>query len=141
VTAPAGPRRAFDGRLLRFGRPVRTHLRVAVALGMGTAALTIGQAVLLGGIIADVFHGSDLGGVTPRLTGLLIIALLRSLLAWTTETIAYRSAAATKSSLRRALLHRVIANRGAGSDPGAMVAAAGRGIDALATPGRPSSSG
>jgi len=131
VTAPVGPRRAFDGRLLRFGRPVRIYLRAAVALGVGMAALTIGQAVLLGGIIADVFHGSNPAGVTPRLTGLVIIAVLRGLMAWTTETIAYRSASATKSDLRRALLRRVVANRGTGSDPGAVVAAAGRGIEAL----------
>ncbi len=131
MTAPAGPRRAFDKRLLRFGRPVRTYLTAAVALGVGTAALTIGQALLLGGIIAEVFHGSGLGDVTPQLTGLLIIAALRGLAAWTTEAIAYRSSAATKSSLRQALLRRVVANRGTGSDPGAVVAAAGRGIEAL----------
>lgn len=131
MTTPAGPRRAFDKRLLRFGRPVRTYLTTAVALGVGTAALTIGQALLLGGIIAEVFHGSGLGDVTPQLTGLLIIAALRGLAAWTTEAIAYRSSAATKSSLRHALLRRVVANRGTGSDPGAVVAAAGRGIEAL----------
>ena len=125
MTAPAGPRRAFDKRLLRFGRPVRTYLRVAVALGMASACLTIGQALLLGGIIAEVFHGSGPGGVTPHLTGLLIIAVLRGLTAWTTEVIAYRSAAATKSSLRQALLRRVVVNRGAGSEPGSVVAAAG----------------
>jgi thiol reductant ABC exporter CydD subunit len=131
LTTPAGPRRAFDKRLLRFGRPVHAYLTAAVALGVGTAALTIGQALLLGWIIAEVFHGSGLGDVTPQLTGLLVIAVLRGLIVWATEAIAYRSAAATKSSLRRALLRRVVANRGTGSDPGAVVAAAGRGIEAL----------
>ena len=131
MTAPAGPRRAFDKRLLRFGRPVRTYLTAAVALGVGAAALTIGQALLLGWIIAEAFHGAVLGDLTPQLTGLLIIAGLRGLIMWVTEVIAYRNAATTKSSLRQALLRRVVSNRGTGSDPGAVVAAAGRGIEAL----------
>ncbi|MBU1227023.1 MAG: thiol reductant ABC exporter subunit CydD, partial [Actinobacteria bacterium] len=55
----------------------------------------------------------------------------RGLIAWVTEVIAHRSAASTKSALRMALLHRVVANRGTGADPGAVAAAAGRGIEAL----------
>jgi len=131
VTAPAGPQQAFDKRLLLIGRPIRAYLAVAGVLGIATAILTIAQALLLGVVIAEVFHGARLDEVAAELASLLVIALVRGAIAWATEVIAHRSAATTKKALRTALLLRVIANRGTGDDAGAVTASAGRGIEAL----------
>ena len=131
MTTPVGPRQAFDRRLLLYGRSAHGYLAAASVLGIAAATATIAQALLLGLIIAEVFHGSHLDGVTGELAWLLIIAVLRGLVSWATEVIAHRSAASTKSALRTALLRKIVANRGAGTDPGAIAAAVGRGIDAL----------
>jgi len=131
VSIPAGPRRTVDRRLLRFGRPARRFLAVAVALGLAGATLTVAQAALLAGIVADAVGGSGLGDLSAPMTGLLVVTGLRAVVAWGTEIAAHHSAAGTRSALRRALLRNVVARRGAGIDAGALAAAAGRGLEAL----------
>jgi thiol reductant ABC exporter CydD subunit len=131
VSPTVEPRRAVDRRLLRFGRPARGFLIGAVALGLAAAALTVTQAALLAHVIAAAVGGTPPADLTAPLAWILGVAALRAAVSCATEIIAHHSASGTRSALRRSLLEAAVARRGDDLDPGALAAAAGRGIDAL----------
>jgi len=129
VRLPAGSRRAVDLRLFRIGPSPRCSLAASAAIGLVSTALVIAQALLLAHIIAGAFHGSGLDDLTTPLDLLLAVAAGRAVLAWGSEVVAHRSGAGVQSALRRAALSRAIENTA--GNPGAIAAAAGRGIEAL----------
>jgi ABC-type transport system involved in cytochrome bd biosynthesis fused ATPase/permease subunit len=101
--------RPVDPRLLRHSRSSRPYLLICVLLGLGSAAAVLGQAALLAATITAVFlHGAGLDAVGGDLALLAGLVVLRALLAYAHETAATRAAAAVKSQLRTALLHRIV---------------------------------
>lgn len=78
---------------------------MSVLLGVLTAAVVIGQAVLIAGVLADVIiNGFDLAQVGDRLIALAVVIAIRAALAWASEEIARRSAGSVTAGLRRDLL-------------------------------------
>jgi ATP-binding cassette subfamily C protein CydCD len=124
--------RALDRRLLRYGRSSRPYLVLSVLLGVATAACVLAQAVILAHAISAVFlSAADLSAIGHYLCLLAAVVLTRALLAHWQETAAARASAAVKSQLRRALIHREIAEGPRGLRTGEVTQLATRGVDAL----------
>uniref|UniRef100_UPI0015EF0905 thiol reductant ABC exporter subunit CydD n=1 Tax=Streptomyces albidus (ex Kaewkla and Franco 2022) TaxID=722709 RepID=UPI0015EF0905 len=129
-----------DPRLLTHARTTRVFLTGSVLLGMISALLVIGQAVLIADVVVEAFqrHASP-GSLRTPLLLLAASAVGRALVSWLTELAAHRSSAAVKSELRKRLLHHATLTRGLrGEDAaraerrtGELVTLATRGIDAL----------
>ena len=124
-----------DPRLLTHARTTRVFLVASVLLGLASAALVIGQAMLIADIVVSGFqqHASAAELRTPLLL-LVATTLGRSLVSWLTELAAHRCSAEVKSQLRTRLLERAT-NLGPSwlSDQrtGELTALATRGVDAL----------
>lgn len=126
----AGP---VDPRLLKRAGATRTYLVASVVVGLLTAVLLIVQASLLARGINHVFTerslpdnwGVILGGLAAVFTG-------RAVLSWLNETIAHRSAASVKSTLRRDVLAARLSQPGGSTASSAsMVTLVTSGLDAL----------
>mgnify|MGYP003603683603 CR=1 FL=1 len=125
----------LDPRLLRWARATRWFLLASVLAGVVTTATIIAQAVLLATIITRVFQaGATLADVWPQVTYLAGVIVLRSILAFLLEWVAFHSSARAKSQLRMAVLDHMVAlgpqyleSRGSGE----LTQLTGRGIDAL----------
>ncbi len=125
----------LDPRLLRWARATRWFLLASVLAGVVTTATIIAQAVLLATIITRVFQaGATLADVWPQVTYLAGVIVLRSILAFLLEWVAFHSSARAKSQLRMAVLDHLVAlgpqyleSRGSGE----LTQLTGRGIDAL----------
>jgi thiol reductant ABC exporter CydD subunit len=94
-----------DSRLLHRAEAARAFIIASVVLGVATAVLIVVQATL----IADLITRTFLGGATLRqqraeLIGLGCVLVARAVVTWIAETVAYRSASAVRSQLRRAFL-------------------------------------
>jgi ATP-binding cassette subfamily C protein CydD len=90
----------------------KTHsgfwLKAAVALGLLSGLLLIGQAWLLAKTVnAVVFNHAALPDVMPWLWGMLAIFLLRAALAWASEQAAFHAAVQVKLALRKQLYQHV----------------------------------
>jgi ATP-binding cassette subfamily C protein CydD len=90
----------------------KTHsgfwLKAAVALGLLSGLLLIGQAWLLAKTVnAVVFNHAILPEVMPWLWGMLAIFLLRAALAWASEQAAFHAAVQVKLALRQQLYQHV----------------------------------
>ncbi|MFC4495519.1 thiol reductant ABC exporter subunit CydD [Streptomyces ovatisporus] len=94
-----------DPRLLRYARTTRVFLVASVVLGLASAALVVGQAMLIADVVVRGFqeHASAAQLRTPLLL-LAATAAGRALVSWLTELAAHRSSAAVKSQLRARLL-------------------------------------
>ncbi len=125
----------LDPRLLRWARATRWFLLASVLAGVVTTATIIAQAVLLATIITRVFQaGATLADVWPQVTYLAGVIVLRSILAFLLEWVAFHSSARAESQLRMAVLDHLVAlgpqyleSRGSGE----LTQLTGRGIDAL----------
>jgi thiol reductant ABC exporter CydD subunit len=124
-----------DPRLLRKAKAARVFIVASVVLGITTAVLIVVQATL----IADLITRTFIGGATVRderaeLSWLGIVLVVRATVTWVAETVAYRSAAAVRSQLRRDFLTRA-ADLGPGwlsqQPRGELAVLATRGLDAL----------
>lgn len=132
MTLPVSRRLPIHRRLLALTPGSRRFLVGSAVLGAVGAGLVIAQGVLLASIVADAFHGTGLDELSAELAGLLAVVAGRSMLAWLTDVVAHRSAAAVKSRLRLDLLATAVDRGGIPPiRPGALAAAAGRGIEAL----------
>ncbi|MBN2305678.1 MAG: thiol reductant ABC exporter subunit CydD, partial [Anaerolineae bacterium] len=99
----------FDKRLIRQLHSVRVTFALAVILGLGAGLMLIGQAYLLAQTVSRVFlDGHDLGDVSDLLVGLLIVAVLRALLLWSSEIAAHHVAGHIKTTLREQLFAHLI---------------------------------
>jgi len=97
--------RPFDPRLARYATGVRRLLVLSVALGVVSAVVVVGQAILLAGILADVIvGGAGPDQVAGRLGALAIVIAIRAALAWAAEETAGRSASSVTAGLRRDLV-------------------------------------
>ncbi|NLU76283.1 thiol reductant ABC exporter subunit CydD [Streptomyces sp. HNM0575] len=124
--------RPVDPRLLTYARTTRVFLAASVLLGLLSALLVIGQAVLIADVVVRAFRQD--GGVGGELLLLAAIACGRALVSWLTELAAHRSSAAVKSELRTRLTDHALALGPAwlrGRPTGELAALATRGIDAL----------
>ncbi|QVQ51651.1 thiol reductant ABC exporter subunit CydD [Spiractinospora alimapuensis] len=128
----------LDPRLVRAARAVRVHLVVAVGCGVGLTGLILVQAWLLARGITGATDGEGLADLAPILGLLLVVMLARAGVAYGAEAAALRSAAHTKSTLRRRLLthvHRSAQEHGRVGDgrrgAGELATLASRGLDAL----------
>ncbi|MFE6868557.1 thiol reductant ABC exporter subunit CydD [Kitasatospora sp. NPDC057692] len=121
-----------ERRLRRDLPVVRRHLTTSTALALAGAALVVGQAGLLAGLLADGFAGQ--GPRTTALAALTAVLALRALLAWARGALAQRAAAEAKRALRERLSarlrhtgpHRLAAHR-----HGETATLLTRGLDAL----------
>lgn len=127
--------RPLDPRLLRYARSTRGFLVFAIMIGALTALVVILQARLVSTAIVQA--SQDGLGLSDGvgLVGLIALAfLVRGLLAWTSEVVAFRASARVKEELRQAVLGEVM-GRGptgpAGQDPGGIAVLVTRGIDGL----------
>ena len=125
----------LDPRLLRWARSTRAFLVASVLTGVVTTAAIVAQAVLLATIITQVFQaGASLSDVWAQVQGLAAVILVRAIMAFLLEWVAFRSAARAKSELRMAVLEHVVALGPEyldGRRSGELAQLTGRGIDAL----------
>ena len=94
-----------DPRLLRQAKAARAFIVASIVLGVTTAGLIVVQATL----IADLISRTFIGGATARqqraeLVELAVVLVARAVVTWVAEAVAYRSAAAVRSQLRRAFV-------------------------------------
>ncbi|MET8701014.1 thiol reductant ABC exporter subunit CydD [Kitasatospora sp. NPDC004723] len=94
-----------ERRLRRELPVVRRHLTTSTALALLGAALVVGQAGLLAGLLADGFAGHRPD--TTALAALAAVLALRALLAWARGALAQRAAAEAKRALRDRLTARL----------------------------------
>jgi thiol reductant ABC exporter CydD subunit len=122
-------------RLFKWSRLTRIFLAASVLLGVLRAILLVAQAWLIATIVAGAFvDGEDLGHLRAPMGLLLVVVLVRSTVAWSSEVIADRSSARVKSTMRAALLERVTVLGRDGrpvAGTGDVTTLAVRGIDAL----------
>ena len=82
----------------------QNYLSIAIGLGLTSGFLLILQAWLLASIItAVIFENAALAEVRGWLYGMLAVFLIRALLNWVSEIIAFKAAALVKLSLRSSL--------------------------------------
>ncbi|AVT36706.1 thiol reductant ABC exporter subunit CydD [Plantactinospora sp. BB1] len=124
-------RRPFDPRLLRRVPGARRQLGLLGVLGVVAAGLVIAQATTLAIVLAEAA-----GGHLDRaaLAGFLASVAGRAALLWAQGTLAARTAATVKATLRADLL-AAVDRRGpawlSGQRGGQLATLAGRGLDAL----------
>jgi thiol reductant ABC exporter CydD subunit len=124
-----------DRRLLAAARLAAASLGVAVALGLVTALLAVGQAWLLARSIAGAIErGEGLAELAIPLFALAAVLVARAGLAWGAEVVAQRVSGIVKSDLRRRLLARAVElgpRWASDARSGELVLLATRGLDAL----------
>ncbi|MDO5734884.1 MAG: thiol reductant ABC exporter subunit CydD [Propionibacteriaceae bacterium] len=126
----AGP---IDPRLLKRAGATRTYLVASVVVGLVTSVLLIAQSGLIARGISHVFTERSLpGNWGVLLGGLAAVFASRALLSWLNETIAHRSAASVKSTLRRDILTaRLSRPRDSATSSASMVKVVTSGLDDL----------
>ncbi len=103
--------RPLDPRLFRHARATRWFLVASVGIGTTTALLLVGQAFLIGSVVADAFQrGLATAELTAPVAWLLLITLARAALAWLGEAVGHRAAAGATSQLRLAVLQRALSS-------------------------------
>ncbi len=125
----------IDQRLMKTGKGARAALYFAIGLGLLAGLLIILQAWILAHIVNDVsFHGLGLAAVSGFLAALLGLFVLRALLSWAGEIVAFRASASIKTQLRQELLQHLFA-RGpvalAGERAGDIASTLIEGVEAL----------
>lgn len=121
-----------DRRLLREAAPARRALSCAVALGLLTTALVLGQAVVLADVLADALRGRAPGPAALAALGGVVAA--RAAVAWLAGAVSARCSALVKSELRTRLLSRSLQQGPAfltRNRTGEVAALLTRGLDAL----------
>ena len=124
--------RPLDPRLLRHARATRTFLILSVLLGACSAVLIVMQGFLLANAIWYVIQdGATVDYLLGRIVGWLVaIAVIRGLLAWASEAVGHRSAAAAISQLRLQVVSQALA-RGTALPVGELTTLVTRGVSAL----------
>ncbi|MFC5722710.1 thiol reductant ABC exporter subunit CydD [Streptomyces gamaensis] len=121
-----------ERRLLRELPVLRRHMAASTGLSLLTAAVTVAQAVLLAGVLAEGFARHTVPG--GRLAALAAVLAARALLAWARTALAQRAAADAKQLLRERVtgaLRRVGPVRLAARRHGETATLLTRGLDAL----------
>ena len=126
--------KAVDPRLLHHARAARSHLLVAVTLGLAVTGLILAQAALLAHALAAAALGTGATALAGTLVLLFGVVVARGAAAYGGEAAALRAAARVKSQLRRKLIgHCMRLGPGwlGGRQPGRIAALATRGLDGL----------
>jgi len=97
----------LDPRLLRRAEAARIFLAGSVVIGVATGALVVVQAALLARAITTVVQGGS-AALAPTAWLLAGVVVARAALVWLQEVVAYRAAAAVKSTLRRQVLEHAL---------------------------------
>lgn len=123
-----------DRRLFGVTEGVRRYMGVTIALGFASAVAVIAGAVVLAGIVNQVFlEGAGPEDLSADLIILALIYAARGLFEWARSVAAYRSAADVKRTLREQVMRAVLAQtaRGRSAGSGDLALVASSGIDAL----------
>jgi len=125
----AGP---VDPRLLRRASATRGFLVAGVAVGCATAILTLGQAWLLSRSVAGIFTSGRLDNLGWFAGMLAVVFAGKAGLNWLHQWVAFRTAAAVKSQLRRDLIGaRLDHPIDSASTTGGLITLVTQGLDAL----------
>ncbi|NQU36783.1 MAG: thiol reductant ABC exporter subunit CydD, partial [Actinobacteria bacterium] len=101
--------RPFDPRLARYASATRGFIVAAVAVGIATTILIIVQAFAITGIVVPVFtRGEDLGQVRAAVLLLAAVIVVRVLLSFVSEWVAFRASADAKSQLRLGVTEKIL---------------------------------
>ena len=127
--------RTVERQLWRDAPAARRLSSAAIVLAAAAAFCWIAVALLLSGVVADVFvAGASLRAVAGPIVLMVVLVLARSALLWASALVAQRSAEAVKIGLRERLAVKLlrlgpIAVRGART--GELVYAVGEGVESL----------
>jgi ATP-binding cassette subfamily C protein CydD len=98
-----------EKRLLRYNQTARVLLYLAVAAGFMAAVCVVAQAWFLSVVVDRVFIlRQTLNDVLPFLLVLLLLALLRAAIVWSSDVLVQRAASRLKGSLRADLTHQFL---------------------------------
>lgn len=101
--------RPLDPRLLKYAKATSSFLAFSAVNGLVNAALIISQALLLGGLLADVFiDGKELAEVRVAIYLLLAVVLARSVSTWLSDVLATNASNRAKSQLRTAVFEKTL---------------------------------
>lgn len=96
-------------RLIALAGGLRGPLLVVVLIGLAATAASVAQAVLVAGLLAQVFAGSTWAELTPLLVVLAVVVAARGLLAWLREVGAQWAGDVVRRRLRTRLFDRLLA--------------------------------
>lgn len=106
----------IDPRLMREGRRARGALYGSIALGLVSALVVIGQAVILAHLVNEIsFRHLDLAPLEGWIIGLGALFLLRAALTYASEVLASRACLKIKTGLRALMLEKLFARGPAGA--------------------------
>ena len=101
--------RAIDQRLLKYAQATRSFLAFSAVNGLVNTALIILQALLLGGLLVDIYlGGKELADVIGDLYLLGAVFIARALSAWLSDVFATRASNKAKSQLRTAVISKTL---------------------------------
>lgn len=101
--------RAIDQRLLKYAKATKSFLAFSAVNGLVNTALIILQALLLGGLLVDIYlGGKELADVTGELYLLGAVFAARALSAWLSDVFATRASNKAKSQLRTAVISKTL---------------------------------
>jgi len=124
----------IDRRLFGLAEGARRFLGVTIGFGLASAVMVIAGAIVLAGIINDIFlDGAAPGDLVGALVVLGLIYVARGIFEWGRSVGAHRASAKVKRSLRERVVRSVLAQtaRGRPAGSGDLALTASSGIDAL----------
>ena len=130
---PSAP--TVEGRLLAFEPRVRPRLWLAAAFGVTGAVCALATAIVLSGVVSQVFlNGATVGSVLALLGLAALLAVARSGCLLAQEIVAQRASSGLRGALRAALTGHLMALgpiHAAGERSGELVTAMTGGLDAI----------
>ncbi|WCO66552.1 thiol reductant ABC exporter subunit CydD [Iamia majanohamensis] len=123
----------LDRRVLGLSGALRTHLLVSGAAAVAVAVAVLVQAEAVSRLLPELVDGRG-AAVAPLVAALVVVALVRGAAAAVTDRSATRALLATRTSVRRRVLDRLLALRPearAHLGPGRVAALSGPALDAL----------
>lgn len=125
----------IDKRLLAEARIARLHLVSTVGLGFLVGVVVVLQAFLLSRVVDGAFLGHrPWPELRPLLLGLVVMALLRSVLGWGRDVSSHGLARLVKADLRARVLDRIVGlgpGFSAGERSGELTTTVVEGVEAL----------
>ena len=126
--------RPLDPRLLRYAAAARSFLAIGALLGVVQTLCVVAVAWYASRAVVAVVDGRGVPALAEALVGLAIAVVVRSLVSWSLEAVAARTAAVVKSQLRRRVV-RAVVDRGhewlARRNSARLATLVGPGLDAL----------
>ncbi|MCH8223366.1 MAG: ABC transporter ATP-binding protein [Chloroflexi bacterium] len=98
----------FSLRLWGYTKGVRIRIAVAVGFGLATAAAGIARLALLGFLLGEVFDGQGFGDLALPILLTVGVILLRAMLQYFKEMVAWGTAARVQQVLRRRVYDKTI---------------------------------